>query len=756
MSIRLLTLAWISLLASFLSAAEPLSKSYPIDFFRDIPSRNLKGLATRSDGRLVAGPVLTDLNGAGLPGLLWCIEPAGDGKWLVGTGPEGKIVEVTLDPKGATFTSQEIADLEEPQVFALKRLPDGTLLAGTSPNGVLALVRDGHVTAQVSLPADSIFDLAIRGTHAYVATGNPARIYDVDLTRFAASGIDKEHTKTLASLTTRGITVFGEVRDRNVRRIAWLGNRLVAGSSPHGTLYAFADSGGAPQILQENRDAEVAALLPQANGDLFAALVFTGTQRENRIDRPVTPPPSAASGVTETPSTLTPPAPAERFSGRSSVVYFPKDGYPETIVARANLAFYALARRGDTLLIAGGEQGDVLGYDLVARQGLSFAGSDSAQINAIVPVAPSGDAIDASVTRFLALRNNAPGLALIDFATDGPRSAETRRLDLGIAAQIGALRIARVRNVSPDKVTVDVRGNIGSDEIEGWTPWTATERRADGWMPKNLRARNLKLRIHLEGTKDALVELDNSILYYLPQNRRPVLAEFRAISPNYALIPSPESVGSPTTTLSQLIAASSAGDDKRKSSLLSSTIVPQPGNQLVTWNVTDPDNDFVTCTFSIRREGTEPWIDVAVNTRDGYAQFNTSHLEDGVYQTRLVATEQAPRAKADRLTVTFDTEELTIDNTPPTISELNVTREADGLKISVSGHDAISLLDGAEFIFNNGYHETVLQPADGIRDSQTETFVLQAPASKVTGATSVEVILYDAVSNAAARRTALP
>ena len=32
-------------------------------FYRDVLSRDLHGLATRSDGRLVWGPVLTDLSG---------------------------------------------------------------------------------------------------------------------------------------------------------------------------------------------------------------------------------------------------------------------------------------------------------------------------------------------------------------------------------------------------------------------------------------------------------------------------------------------------------------------------------------------------------------------------------------------------------------------------------------------------------------------------------------------------------------------
>src|SRR5471030_2007619 len=81
-------------LAGFLRG-DPLSKKFEIDFYRDIPSRNLKGLATRADGRLVAGPVLTELAGAASADLLWCLElSATAGKWLVGTGPDGRIFEI--------------------------------------------------------------------------------------------------------------------------------------------------------------------------------------------------------------------------------------------------------------------------------------------------------------------------------------------------------------------------------------------------------------------------------------------------------------------------------------------------------------------------------------------------------------------------------------------------------------------------------------------------------------------------------------
>jgi hypothetical protein len=77
------------------------------------------------------------------------------------------------------------------------------------------------------------------------------------------------------------------------------------------------------------------------------------------------------------------------------------------------------------------------------------------------------------------------------------------------------------------------------------------------------------------------------------------------------------------------------------------------------------------------------------------------------------------------------------------------------LKIAVSGDDALSLLEGVEFVFNNGTSTAVSHPADGILDSRAERFVLEIPEAKAAGATSVEVILYDRSGNTASRRVSL-
>jgi hypothetical protein len=746
---RLFVLVGLTSLAAA-AFGDPLSKKTDIDFFRDVPSRNLKRLAARSDGRLVAGPLLAELSVAAPADLLWCLEATTDPtKFLVGSGPDGRIIEITHNPAAASYAARDVVKLDDPQVYALKLLADGAILAGTAPKGGLYLIRDGTVAARVTLPVDSIFDLALLDANtALVATGNPGRIYRVDLKKFSAAGVAADKLTEASALADHGITVFGEIRDRNVRRLALLpGGRVAAGSSPKGNIYTFTpDATGAPApaiILQENRDAEVTDLLSLPNGDLYASLVFASSTGETRIT-----PPAGAKPTEAKPAEPVPSGPADKFGGRSSLVFIPAEGFPEIVSMRPNTAFYRLAKYGDIILITAGELGELLGYDTKARLGLTFAGSISSQINGIVP-------LPGSPGKFFLLRNNVPGFAMLDFAVSGPREAETRRLDLGLPAQLGALRFNRLRNLTDTQLAVEVRTSNGSDELEGWGPWTALKSDGGGWRADALRGRHFKVRVRLNdgAATTASAELDKAALYVLPQNRRPMLQDFRLITPNYGLIAAVDQPAPASATLNQLMAAGPKDDDaKKKSTFLNSQIVPSPGAQVVFWTVTDPDGDNVLSTFSIRRDGDTTWTDIAANTKDGYAQFDGSHFPDGVYFTRLVSTETAPRPVADRLTATFETDDLVIDHTKPEILEATARRDGDRLIISVSGRDGLSLLDGVEIIFNNGVREVVEQPDDGVRDSRQERFTLDIPLAKVSTATAAEVTLYDSAGNGTPKR----
>ena len=738
--------------------ADPLTKQLEIDFGRDVASRNLKGLATRSDGRVLPGPVFTDLEGPKLGEILWTLkaveaerkagatgqarsEQVTAVKFVVGTGPEGKVQEVTFNPSENSYTVREIADVAETHAMALLPLPDGHLLIGTSPTAAVYMAKNGKLLARVPLPADSVFDfLALPDGRVLAATGNPGKIYQLDLKKIAAAGLT-EGKADEKSLAAKGVTLFGEIRDRNVRRLTRLTDgRVIAGSSPKGNVYAFAASGGAPLILQENRDSEVVDLLPLDDGGFYAGIVSTSGE-SNRIVRL-----SDAKGDTKEKDKEEKPG----FTGRTSVVRFPANGFPESLVSKLNIALYRLALHHGWLLLTAGEQGDTFGYDPLTRRSLTFAGSASAQLNDISPL---GDG------RFLLLRNNAPGLALLSFAPARTRELETKRLDLGQPADLGALRFARIRGVDATSLKLAVRTNQGSDDLEGWSPWTDLTLRDGAFSAEGLRGRYFRVRLQVPG-EAAEFQLDKAILYDLPQNRRPVLVDFRIFSPNLALIPAAEQPPSISSTLGQLLFPSTRDpkDDaaeKRKGAFMNSQVVPQAGAQIVYWAVTDPDGDALAYSFSIRAENADTWIDLTVGTPDPYVAFDTGSFPEGVYVTRLTAAEQAPRPAKQRLSYTFETDNLLIDRTPPVITATHLERAEGKLQVTVEGRDALSLLEGAEFVLNNGTHESVTHPTDGILDGREEKFILELPEARTAGATSIEILLYDQAGNSSSVRLPL-
>jgi hypothetical protein len=764
------------LLGAATLGADPLSKKAEVDFYSDVPSRDLHGMATRSDGRLVAGPVLSDLKGNAPCDLLWCLEPAAGGKWLVGGGPGGRIVEVTADSAAGTYSSRDVISIGDPQVYALKSLPDGSILAGTSPAGSLYLVRDGKIAARTGLPAGSIFDVILTrdSKAALVATGDPGRIYRVDLARFAAAGLSAGRTTDAKALAARGVTLFGEVSDTNLRRLARLSDgRIVAGSAPKGNVYLFAPEGGPPFIAQENHDAEVTDLLPDENGGYYAAIVFSGgdihpvasaiqvVAAPEPVLTVVGGAPGPAPSPTPTPApgesgvrtrenqaeTVGAQAQVERFGGRSTLQWFSTDGFPETLTARAGVAFYRIGRAGDVLVISGGEQGEMSGFDLTRRLSLTFAGSASSQVNALEPV-------PGAAGRFFAIRNNAPGFAFLDFSASLPRSAQTKRVDLGAPARLGALRFNRVRDLGASQLSISIRTTNASSDLDGWSPWTAMSE-ADGWRAQVPVGRYAELKLALTADSSPALELDKASIYYLAQNHRPELEDFRMLSPNFAIVVPPEAAQPVVTTVGQLLQGGERDSDRKRTGFLGSQVVASPGTRVAFWTVIDPDGGNLVYTFSIRRDGDPTWTDLSVDSTESYVQFDTLHLQEGTWFTRLVAKQAAPRPEAERLSTTFETDDMVVDHTPPEIEEAVVRREQGKVFVTIQGRDSLSLLDSAEFDFNNGVQETVEQPADGILDGKEETFVLELPADRVSGATSVEVTLYDAAGNGTTRRLGL-
>lgn len=741
------------------ATAVTFSKSQSINFYREVASRDLKGLAVRSDGRIIIGPEMRPLAGNPVSDLWWDMASISDEHWLVGSGPDGTVLEVTVDLLNGTFDAKPWAQTDANHVFVIEQLPNGNVVAGAAPDArIYVWDAEGNELAAVSLPADSVLDILIgeNGNAMWVATGNPGAVYRIALDMLMKS-------TNAAAWEDRGIELWGTIRDRNVRCLAWSADgELLAGSSPSGNLYSFPREGGAPLLLMDQESGEITDIHVGENGDIYATLVIATGSSTQRVDRTTSVAPETsdpekkddAKPAPTSPSIMEAP-PLQKFAGRSSLIVIPGGrGLPETLSSRNNLAMYQILRHGDWLLLPGGDDGELSGYDPDARRAITFAGSTSAQITEF-------SVLD-DETKLLGITNNPAGFSLLDFAAQTPRTASSERINLHTPSEIGALRFNRLRGLEETEVTVRLRANRGRDALEGWTPWVTARHQHGGWTAEGLIGRYLEIELELPADTAAQAELDQAEIFYLPQNRRPVLQTFRLISPNFGLDAHPKTVGNSTNlNLGQIIGTSPSPINKPVSeqqwqALLSSRVVPQPGMQIALWTATDPDEDNLRATFSIRREDESTWTDLVVETDAGWLQFDRRTLPEGLYFTRLTLTEQAPRPLDQRRTVTFKTDDLVIDLTPPEIVGVDTVVDSGHLRLTVSGIDQRSRLSRAWLVFNNGLEVELAQPVDGILDSPAEAFATDVRVDALGPATNVEVYLEDTAGNVATQRLALP
>lgn len=756
-------------LSALFCSAENFTKEQSVNFFRDVSSRDLSGLAVRSDGRLMGGPTLSPIDLDLAIDIGWGLAPLGADSWLVWSGPDGKILKVTRTADGLNYVKSLWADLDSDQVFSLLVLPDGRVVAGTSPSGTVVLLSSaGEKIAAVDLAADSVFDFLPwdAGASVLAATGNPGRIMRIDLAVMektepaprdeTTAGAD-ESSPTL-TLAERGVSEFGSIQDRNVRSLALGGgNTVFAGSAPSGNLYRFAASGGSPLILLDHDKAEVTDIHVGSNGDVYAAIVYSATPKKTRV---VTATTGNSSTSTEgktppaPPATIMEVAPTTSFTGRSALVMLPGgDGLPETLLSRSGIAVYRIEPHGDLLILPGGDNGELIGYDVSARRTLTFAGSDSAQITDISPLTENGE--------FLLLTNNPVGLHTLSFQPKGPRQVETSRINLRGLSDIGALRFNRIRNLDPSNLRLSLKTNRGSNEVEGWSEWSRLDYQNGGWKLSGLRGQYVKLRIEIPEDESSELQIDNGTLFHLPLNRRPSLQSFQVITPNYGLDLRPDSKTTPPPTLAQVLGDKSASrsqsdSERSKATLLSSQVVPMPGAQLITWSVTDADGDNFSASFSVRAQDSEKWIELASGSSQSWVQFDRSALPDGIYFTKLEVTETAPRPESQRHAIIFETDDLIVDQTAPVITDVNVHRGPKQTTVEVEGYDGMSLLLGVEISVNNGRYFESDQTADGILDEQSERFMVTLPASALEDATGIQVILQDTAGNQSAQRIELP
>ena len=300
-----------SLTLSILALATPSlavgTRRFELMRGKDFQGGDLKGVAIDSAGRVHAGLNL-GAQPLGDAQSVWSALPRPDGSMLLGTGNEGKLVEV----RGGS--AKVLAETKALVITSLVAGWGGEVLLGTLPTGEVMRYAGGKLSTLVKLPGvEHVWALAFdeSAQALYAATGPEGKLFRIDKSGKAQVYFDAEeqHLMSLALVPQRG------------------GASVVyAGASDKAKLYEVRAPGRA-SVLYDFGRTEVRAIVPGRSGELFAIAndIKSGGFVPSRDD-------DGDGG----------PTPA-KTTGKGVLFRFSSDGSPEQLLESNDEHFTSLA-----------------------------------------------------------------------------------------------------------------------------------------------------------------------------------------------------------------------------------------------------------------------------------------------------------------------------------------------------------------------------------------------------------------------------
>lgn len=697
-----------------------------------------EGVALTSDGHLREGPGLTLLTTTPST-FVWSVAVDKNGMAYLGTESPAMVLRVNLrsgpHPVARPFTLFETKDVS---VQVVRIGPDGALYAATLPSGKVYKLNPDATAKQDEATATVVFDAskaepaegkgATQGAGAhyiwdmtfdsegrlYIATGNPAAVYRVDVNR---PGAQPEE--------------FFKSDDAHIRSLAWDGKgNLIAGSDGSGLIYRI-DSHGKGYVLYEAPKKEITSVAVGADGTIYAAGV--GDKGHNPL------PPLPVQGVGTVSITIVQPRSMEAANQSTTLpagtdIYALSEGQaPRTLWSSKDDIVYALAMRPDGLLALSGNRGRIFRIQpdgsyadvahLDAQQGLCVAAEPGAG-------AQGGLLIGTGNTGKLVLLG---ATEKHEYASDV--------LDAGALARFGRIE------VEPGSANYEILTRTGNVEqpVRGWTDWQPLNDGSVASPPGRFFEWKAVLR---SGGVVGSVGVN-----YLPVRSAPVVDQL-VVVPGARVNQQAQSGGQQTVSITFQGAQSDSSDDA--SSAISA--VKDRTAVTVRWSAHDEDGDKLSYSVYLRGDGESTWWPLKKRITETAFSFDATQVPDGGYEVKVVASDAPSEPPGEALTGSKISDRFIIDTTPPTVSALNATAEAAAcdhapcaprVHVIFDATDGISPIARAQYSVDAGAWQFVA-PVGGLSDAKHEHYDFVVPSPMLDANVSQHLItvrVYDRYGN---------
>jgi hypothetical protein len=149
-----------------------------------------------------------------------------------------------------------------------------------------------------------------------------------------------------------------------------------------------------------------------------------------------------------------------------------------------------------------------------------------------------------------------------------------------------------------------------------------------------------------------------------------------------------------------------------------------PGLCTVAWEASDPNQDQLDYSVSIRSEHEKEWTTLVAKSQETFFSFDTTGFHEGFYYVKVAASDEPSNPPEIARTTEETSEAFLIDNTPPVLTVKSQQIDKNRARIGVEAVDGASVIESASYSLD-GKDEVAVRPETLIFDSTREKFVIE-------------------------------
>jgi outer membrane protein assembly factor BamB len=720
--------------------------------YSDFEKGTAKGVAIRSDGKLVPAPQFAAFSDPNLM-YLWALRTDSRGRVYAAGGSDAKVLRFDDPAKPTTV-------FEAPELSAQTIAFDAhdNLYVGTSPDGkVYKVTPDGQKTVFFDPKAKYIWALALdaQGT-LFVGTGDKGEIFAVtpDGNGQLFYQSDERHARSLA-FDAKGNLLVGTDPDGQILRIEIA---RAPGLPKAGTSF----------VVYETDKKEVTSLLTDSSGNLYAAAIGEKQRpaTPNPLPANITPQANAPALTAQGAVTLAIQAAANAqappaFSlfpsttGGAQVVKISPTGSRETLwTSRDDLVFSMGFSPSGKILLGTGNKGAIIElegdgiYSIVAK-------TASSQVTSLIAGRDG---------QLLAGTANPGKIFTLGPAQEAQGSFESDPFDAKIFSHWGRLTWWGENSATQGKVSFYVRSGNTSNPEKEWSPWAGPYKSASGESVSCPPARFLQWKavFQVADKRDA-PEVSWVSIAYQPENVAPVVDDIAIQDPGVRVQGFSANPGGPATAAPvQLKTPQRAGgvpsfpnigviiDTSSKSQKMD--VPPQgfeeKGYQSVLWSAHDDNDDDLVFSVYYRGEGEQTWRLLKDKLTQRFYSWDSTATPDGAYYLKIVASDLPSNPPGQALSNERTSERFEIQNAPPRVENLRADTSGAAARITFDGISSGLAITRAQYSVDAGDWLIVFPPI-GLSDGPKESYQLEL-AGLAPGPHTIAVQIFDRFENTTA------